>query len=497
MRNLEIDSTTTLSHILSELKTTEEDGLELTVVPGETSILENSLDKAIIEKVAKQFNKEVVFPASAIEEAPVAEDDNLGFVEGEDIISKAPMQEVEGIIKPAAEVSKTVSQKKKFSLPFKFPKNKWAAVAAAIFLLLTFLLSSVYLLPSAEVNLTVEGETKDSQATITASATAKEINTKENIVPMKVDEITKEDSDEVSTTGKKTIGNPAKGRVNIYNRLASEKNYPAGTIITTVATSSATFRLDSAVLVPAAVPPGETLVGVNVTATKVGTDGNLAANTSFKIGSAEVSEVYAKNDVAFTGGSTKEAQVVSAEDREKLKNGIIDSLTEEATKELIKKHDGSLIPDESLEKSITVETYDPKAVDAEATKLKATLSILFKASLVKEDDVKKLLVSMLEKAEKEAKVDSDSLEVKLQQIEKNADGSVKLLVKYKTTLVPKLDKNEIARQIEGKTLMQTGSYLDGLDKISSYQVTIKPSIFRFVGFMPFSKERIKINFKTQ
>ena len=33
MRQLEIDSQTNLSHILTELKTSEEDGLELTAVP--------------------------------------------------------------------------------------------------------------------------------------------------------------------------------------------------------------------------------------------------------------------------------------------------------------------------------------------------------------------------------------------------------------------------------------------------------------------------------
>jgi hypothetical protein len=497
MRNLEIDSTTTLAHVLNELKNTEEDGLEITVVPGEKSILDNSLDKSIIEKVAKKFSKEVVFPETPIGDAPIADEDNLGFVEGEDIISKTPMQEVQGMIKPAAAVGEGVSKGRKFSIPFKFPKNKWALVAVGLLVLMVLLLSSVYFLPSAQVNLIVEGENKDSQATIIASATAKEIDEKTNIVPLEFAELAKEDSDEANTTGTKTIGNPAKGRVNIYNRLGAEKNYPAGTIITPVATSSATFRLDSAVLVPAAVPPAETSVGVNVTATKVGPEGNLGASTSFKIGSADVSEVYAKNDIAFSGGSTKEAQVASTEDRDKLKNSIIETLSEEAEKEILKKHEGTLIPEGALEENLTKETFDPKAVDAEATKLKVTVAVTFKANLIKESDVKKLLVSMLEKAEKGAKVDPDSLEVKLEQLEKNADGSLKILVKYKTTLVPELDKNEISRQLEGKTLMQAGSYLDTLDKVAAYEVTISPSVFRFVGFMPFSKDRIKVNFRTQ
>jgi len=498
MRNIELDSTTTLAHILNELKTTEEDGLELTALAGETTILENDLDKAIIEKVAKKFGKEIVFPNVAIEETPIAEDDNFGFVEGEDIVNKAPMQKASEMIKTGESVEISPG-KKRFNVSLKLPKNKFIWLGFVLVFLILSLLASVFLLPTAEVDLFVQGEHKDSQATIVAKATSSEVSFNEKIVPLKFVEVTKEDFDDISTTGRKTIGTYATGRVTITKWDTEPRSFVKGTIITPVATSSAglSFKTTEDVFLEGA-PYGESVEkGVSVIATKLGPEGNLAANSKFKVGSENTPLVFAKNPTAFSGGSIKEAQVASAEDRDKLKNKVLENLTEQAQKEILKKNEGSLLPKNALEVSITKETYDPKEVDAEADKLKLTLVASFKSPLVKEKDVKNLLVELLEKSEKSAKVNADSLKIELEQIEKNTDGSIKLLVKYKTQLLPEFNKTEIARQMEGKSLSAAENYLDNLDKISGYEVTIKPSIFRFFGFMPFSKDRIKVNLKTQ
>ena len=94
MRPLEIDQSTTLSHILNELKTTTEDGLEITSVPGEKTILDNPVNRSVIEKAAKEFKKEVALPASSEGgptltegESTALEPDDLGFVEGEDVVA--------------------------------------------------------------------------------------------------------------------------------------------------------------------------------------------------------------------------------------------------------------------------------------------------------------------------------------------------------------------------------------------------------------------------
>src|SRR3970040_1241086 len=151
MRNLEIDSETQLSHILNELKTTEEDGLELTVVPGQKNLFDNSINKKIIEKVAKEYKKEVVFPAVPVEEAPETEGDDMGFVEGEDVVAKAPIEDVHKMIQPAAV---GVVTKKPAGSPLgflnKFTKSKTVWVVAVVLVLAILIGVGVFLVPAAE-----------------------------------------------------------------------------------------------------------------------------------------------------------------------------------------------------------------------------------------------------------------------------------------------------------------------------------------------------------
>ncbi len=201
MRQLEIDSQTNLSHILSELKTTEENGLELNTVPNETTILDNPIHKLIIEKAAKAFSKEVVFPASPIEDAPEVESDDLGFVEGEDIVAKTPIEEVHKMIQPAAVISKEVlAKKKKLVLP-KFLKNKLVLLGIGVIGLIIALGTLGYFLPSAKIELVLSSETKDSQITLTGDTTHKEVALLNTIIPMKAIGVSNVGDDEAATTG--------------------------------------------------------------------------------------------------------------------------------------------------------------------------------------------------------------------------------------------------------------------------------------------------------
>lgn len=501
MRNLEIDSATTLAHILNELKTTDEDGLELTVVPGEKNILDNSLTKSIIEKVAKEFKKEVVFPASPIESAPEVEveNDDLGFIDGEDIVVKTPIEDVHQMIQPEVAIAGTAKIKK---TPFdfkKYLKNKWAIIGGGVAVVIILIAALLFILPSAEVNIVLSSDSKDSQVNLTGSPTQKTVDVNGKIIPIQAQSITKDGADQAGATGKKTIGTYAKGRVTIYNLdTDSDKSFIASsTILTPTATSSATFKLDNDIVVPKAPALGSSSsVGVNVTATKAGTDSNLPAGTTFKINTIS-SLVYAKNDLDFSGGSSKLATVVSSDDRDALKTKIVTQLTKDATDQLGKIVKGSLVIDGSVQTTVTKETYDPKAVDAEGDTLKATITLQAKANTVTSDDLKKILVKSLETSVKDQKVDENNLQISVSQLENKTDGTLTLLGKITAKLIPIVDPNEIKRNIVGKNLSQVGNYLDSQKNIDSYKVTTSPSFLRFLSLMPFSGSKIKVNLTSK
>lgn len=499
MRNLEIDQQTTLAHILAELKSTEEDGLELTGVPGVKTILDDPISRTIIDKVGKEYKKTVIFPESPIEAAPeinAENEDDLNFVEGEDVLAKAPMEEVKKIIEPAATpvAAPPLANKAQAGNIFSKLRNKWLIIGAVAVLVLITLVVGLVFLPSAQVRLTLASESKDTQVSILADKTVTEVSVSDNTLPYTEAVVIKEGDDETNATGKKTIGTAAKGRVTIYNQdTDSGKSFLAGTILTPVSAEGVTFKLDSEISLEKAPVSGETTGGVNVTATKVGAEGNLPVGTVFKVGSSNPTFVFAKNDLAFTGGTTKEATVVSQEDRDGLKNKLIEKLSKEAENELEKKTNGSLIPLDGVENKVIKESYVPKNVSAEAEKLTATLELSTKAYLIKEEDLKRLLVGALEKSVGEGlKIAEDKIEVSSQLIEVQAGEKLKLLGKIEASLVPEVTTSQISKRVKGRGVAEVEGYLASIKGVSEYEVIINPFFMRIFRIMPFLGNRINV-----
>lgn len=497
MRNLEIDSQTTLSHILNELKSTQEDGLELAVVPGEKSLLNNQINKKIIEKAAAESKKKVVFPEILSEPSPEVAEDDMGFIEGEDVVAKAPIEAVHKMIQPTtlpAVVNKPGS--KVVGVVNQVTKNKLLWIGAVVLGLAVLLGIAIFILPSAEVTLTAKTENKESQLTLKGDSKIKEASIKDNLIPYQTVEVSKESSDEQVTTGKKTIGNSAKGRVTITNQDTTQpKTFVAGTILTYVTNANITFKLDSDVALEQAPIGGEKTAGVNVTAVKAGTEGNLAEGSVFKVGSSDPTFVFARNDVAFSGGSSKLANVASAEDRESLRTKIIEELQEEAKKEIEEKQKDVIVVEDSFEIKVTKETFEPKNADAEAENLKATIAITAVAAFADKGRVKKLVVENLSKGEEGFSVDEENLDISLQQVDKDQSGRSTIIATIKASLVPEINEDDIRQDLLGKSVSQASGYLDSLEELSAYKISSSPFYFRLLGRLPFMASKIKINFE--
>ncbi len=496
MRPLEIDQQTTLNHILGELKNGSEEGLELTSIPGEKSLLDNPINRSIIEKVAKSFNKKVAFPNLVVQEA-LPETDDLGFIEGEDIVSKMPMEEVPKTIKPASAGFEKPKVKKTggFSVG-KLVKSKLVWAVAALGVLLIVLLAAVLFLPTSTVTLTLSATSKDVTADVTADAkiTASDATGK---IPFTNEQVTKEGSDELTATTKKTIGTSATGRVTITNRDNVAKQFLKGTILTPISSSSVIFKLDSDTSLAAASFGGEVKIGASVTAAAAGDAGNLLAGNTFKVGSESSPLVFAQNDLAFTGGATQEVTVATQSDRDSLKTKLVNKLTKDATDQVQTKSSDSLVVEDSLATVVTKETYTPKAVDTQADKLKATIDIKTTATLIKKSDLLSVLVNKAKKDTSGFKIDETNSSVSATLVNKNPDGTLSLSGKLTAKLFPTFNKDKIAAHVAGKSLSAVGNYLNSLDNVSGYKVVSTPAPFRILRMLPFFKNQIKIVFVNQ
>ena len=146
-----------------------------------------------------------------------------------------------------------------------------------------------------------------------------------------MEKTTVEGSKTASTTGIKTVGDKAKGQVTIY-RAGTSMSLPSGTIIK--GPDSLSFSLDEAVTVASgsAGSPGSTKA--NVSAASIGASYNLSSGTSFSVGSYSLGDLEAKNESAFSGGSSREVNVVSDDDMEKLEKDLTDELKDKTIKKL-------------------------------------------------------------------------------------------------------------------------------------------------------------------
>ena len=134
-------------------------------------------------------------------------------------------------------------------------------------------------------------------------------------------------------TGKKQTGDKAKGTVTIFNNNDSPQTLSSGTVITS--SNNLNYTLDQSITMASqsgdeftGTKPGTT--NVTVTASNFGTDYNLPSDTKFTI--AGTDSIVAKNDNAFSGGTTKNITVVSADDLNKLTADTISSLQNKQSK---------------------------------------------------------------------------------------------------------------------------------------------------------------------
>ena len=138
-----------------------------------------------------------------------------------------------------------------------------------------------------------------------------------------------------TATGKKDVGDKAKGTVTIFNNSSDSVTLNSGTTLT--ASNGQTFTLDSNVNIASAsgdifsgTTPGTTQT--TVTAQNIGTDANVPSGTTFTIGSSNT--VAAKNDNAFSGGTKKTVTVVSSNDIAALRSKLEASVQDTAKQKL-------------------------------------------------------------------------------------------------------------------------------------------------------------------
>jgi hypothetical protein len=136
----------------------------------------------------------------------------------------------------------------------------------------------------------------------------------------------------VNTTGKKTIGEKARGEVTVVNSTSDTKVFKSGTILTSP--DGLQFTLDSDVTVASASPSSSDLnivtgkTKTNITAVKIGPESNIDKDERLKIEDFSQSTYFAQTNNKFSGGTKKDIQTVSKDDITNLEKNAIKKITD-------------------------------------------------------------------------------------------------------------------------------------------------------------------------
>ncbi|PJE63669.1 hypothetical protein COU89_02050, partial [Candidatus Roizmanbacteria bacterium CG10_big_fil_rev_8_21_14_0_10_45_7] len=201
-----------------------------------------------------------------------------------------------------------------------FPKltvNPWIVGGGAVALFLILLGSYLFFLYNATIQLVTNKENFSTSIDITVDTNSSLTKTLKGSFSFELSH---------QATGEKVIGEKAMGEILIYNRTFKQQNLSAGTALTT--NDGVSFVLDDDVSIASAsgVPVIDGKKTAAVTASVIGSDGNIAKNVKLIVDGVTESDVYAVSNKEFTGGFKKTGIVFSEEDSEALKKKANDKL---------------------------------------------------------------------------------------------------------------------------------------------------------------------------
>ncbi len=379
------------------------------------------------------------------------------------------------------------------------PKGKLSILVPTIMILIILLISSYFLFLKATVTITVDPKITQREKSVLFS-TAKATNANENIINGEFVSVSEDGNVSTVATGKKDVGTKAKGAVTIFNSLSQNKTLAEGTILKSP--NGLEFTLDSGVTVKAVashsadetVAPEKAIA--NVTANQLGKESNLPSGTKFSIESFDTSELIAKNDNPFSGGTKKEVTVVSKNDQNKLEADLPKQLETKARKELAKQiSKNKILLPAFVSNSISKKSMNAKVGD-EANQATLTGTVEYRGISYDKNDLISFSKSFLEKnTPSNQEIDYGNIKTAVLGIKQENDEEIEANLDIKALLLPKISKNKLIKDLKGKSFETTEDLLYKLPQVANVDIKFSPNLPFLPKNLPVKENNITILIK--
>ncbi len=380
-------------------------------------------------------------------------------------------------------------------------KKSWLAYLSwsfAIVGLLAFLGAMYFVLPKADVALTLRKEKASTLLLAVADEATMAVDVSKGKLPAKILQVEKTESKTFQTTGEKDVQEKAHGKITIYNEYSSS---PQDLVATTRFTSSSgkVFRIKDSITVPGAVIENGKIsarsIEAEVEADEPGESYNIGPGDfnipGFK-GSPKYDAFYGKSTQAMTGGKTGRAKVIAQEDMQKAETEFSNleslNLVDEIKKQV---PDGYVLLDECIDKQKTEDKTTAKVGDlADSFQLNFTLSI--KAIVFPDAAIKELAQNKLNsiKPRADSQLRTESLLVEYQKVEPDFNNDkINFSLSLQGDFIVPVEIGGIKSDLAGKGISQVEDYLKDRFEIQTSEVKLWPI---FVRSIPKDSNRINV-----
>lgn len=354
-----------------------------------------------------------------------------------------------------------------------------------------------YFLPRVTVTVLVASSSVDESMTVTVNPKATVADSDAKMIPGKTQEQSVSGDKTITVTGKKNIGDPAKGTVTIYNKVTSGRTLPKGSVLTT---GSIAFTLDSDVSVASASESiGSITFGkatANVTAKEIGPNGNVSSGSEFTFSSVSGTSVSARNESAFTGGTSKQVTVVSRADQDALVKALTDELLTRAKQQLLTGGEsGDRLIESTIKTEVTEKVFDAE-LDQEARELHGKVTVNVSGISIADSDIKSVLSRPVEaKIPSGYRLAPEQTTVSTSNVLVKKDGSISLVVKLSAVSLPVIDGELLRTSLAGKKVQDATSVLRETHGVAGaeYRFSLSPTKSR----LPINRNNITVTVMVQ
>jgi hypothetical protein len=233
-----------------------------------------------------------------------------------------------------------------------------------------------------------------------------------------------------------------------------------------------------------------------VTAKDIGPNGNLPAGGEFTFSGMSSAEASARNDAAFTGGSSKQVTVVSRADEDGLVTALTTDLVAQAKSQLLSgATGGEELIDQTIKTAVSDKTFDQE-IDQQASQLHGKITITVTGLSISDEDVKTLLTSLVEgKVPSGYSLSPSETKVSVSNVTVKKDGTITLTAKLTAVALPNIDATALRGQLVGKDVTTALGILKQTTGVAGaeFKFSLSPTQTR----LPMYKNNITITTQVQ